>query len=176
VALTTIAWLGYKALGGVWNKGDKKPKDGDPEHGEIQFDDYKIGKNWTHSAALESMMVAADAHRAYEAAGGGVRGTGAALYRSVTDLLNDLPFVQGPKKLIEGLESQKAAERFVGNDMIGGLVPPDVRKYAKAQDTKPGAKEPTRRYPQGIIDYAKMNVPGLREQVSIHRKPKEPRP
>jgi len=155
----------------MYHRGEKH-KEGKPEHGEIKFgEDVTIGREWTHSPLMETLMVAADARRAYEAAGSGfsgaAKGVGAAAAVTVRDVLNDLPFMQGPRNLLESVQSEQKMEAFAGN-ALGSLVPPDVRKYAQAQDveTLPSGKTVhVERKAPGALDKLMKNIPGQRQKL-----------
>lgn len=167
VALGIIGWMGANALGGMYHRGQKTPQ-GQPQFGEIKFgEDVTLGRQWTHTPALETLMVAADAHRAYDAAGGGMKGATAAVYKSVADVLSDLPFMRNLKDIPEALESEGRAKAFAGN-VAASLIPPDVRKYAQEHDTKTlpdGRVVHVDRKATEIPDYVKRNLPGYRETL-----------
>jgi polyhydroxyalkanoate synthesis regulator phasin len=162
-ALLAIGYMGAGGMqaAGYYQQGDNKKK-GLPEAGSLEVGDTHIPKNLVHNPALEMLQIGGMVRRI--AGDGGT--TGESVHAVGGGLVDEIPFLNEPVRIVQGLRTAKSTSVFFGQQAAGALTPPDLRRYAKASDP-----EATRK-PQNFLDALKVGIPGLREDVPTKNPPR----
>jgi hypothetical protein len=130
-------------------------EEGDPKWGEIKIGDVKIPKYLLHAPAFLVMQAGATARKLMEE-GGGPTKSALSVARGLT---SEIPFVNEMGIIDDLLSGEWEGRRARGNLLAGSIVPQGVKNIAQWTDPE------EKRKPQTELDYVKMGIPWLREQV-----------
>jgi len=180
-ALVAAGWLLPQLFGGYYD-GKKR------ENGELQPNEVMItpfGKNivlphWaTHNMLFMLPQIGATMRHAMDAnaAKSGGRGmnsllakrketnpVGKGLLDVFNGVLEQVPIINEAGNILEASTNADKANQFIKAYLSSFFTPQIVKEYAKGRDN-------VKRDPQSLVDYFKMDWPGLRETV----KPKTPK-
>lgn len=142
-------------LGGFY-QGREKRKPGEVQWGQARVAGVTIPRWLLHAPAFIVMQAGATAHRVLYGKGGDYEKAGLAVAKGMT---HEIPFMAElgviDNSLADGYEGSKARGRLLS----GSTIPFGLQNIAEWTDPK------ERRYPRSELDYVKMGVPGLREEV-----------
>jgi hypothetical protein len=180
-ALVAVGWFLPQLFGGYYD-GKKR------ENGELQPNEVMItpfGKNivlphWaTHNMLFMLPQIGATMRHAMDAnaAKSGGQGmnsllaepketnpVGKGLLDVFNGVLEQVPIINEAGNILEASKNADKANQFIKAYLSSFFAPQIVREYAKNRDN-------VKRDPQSLVDYFKMDWPGLRETV----KPKTPK-
>jgi len=104
------------------------------------------------------------------------RGAVGASLATTHALLDEIPFMRELNFIDSALGEGWGSTRAIGQLLQGTVVPQALNNVSQWTDQKDTNGNPIRRYPRTAIDYVKLGIPGLREQVpttparKTHRK------
>lgn len=160
-----LMFMGYNmagSIGGYYQRGDNK-KTLPQKEGEITIGGVTIPKFLTHNPAMEMLQIGATIRRVAEAEAHKKKGAEspmtAGVFAGVKGLLSEVPFIDTPGRLQEGFSTYQNFSKFLGNEVRGAFIPPDVQNVARAMDT---AKQ---RKPKNFTQEIESGLPVLRENV-----------
>ena len=160
-ALMMMGWNMADSIGGYYQRGDNK-KTLPQKEGEITIGGVTIPKFLTHNPAMEMLHIGATMRRVYEEESrrkGETNPTTAALFAASKGLLSEVPFIDTPGRLQQGFENYKTFSKFLGNEVRGAFIPPDVQTIARKMD------DDKKRVPHNFTQEIESGVPGLRPLV-----------
>jgi hypothetical protein len=168
-----LGWMAYENMGGMYREGHKPPNK-DLGYGDMQIGDTEVNHHWTHSPFVGVIQAGALAHYAFDedrAKEGSVLGsTLDGAFQATGALVNDLPFIEGPKTLLEATEGGRRTEKFFGTS-ARQFIPGAVQWTARQMDSD-AEGHPNPRKPQNFTDELKVGIPGLREEVPEKTPPR----
>lgn len=141
LALMALGYFGYKSIGGYYvsaqdeesRRAGKKPM-----AGQTQMFGVTIPSPLVHNPAFEVMQGMATFHHALDYYHG-KKGADSLLDPALTTIrgsLEHIPFYEEPARAFRGLESGQKATDFIGNELRGAIIPPDVQRLARIQDQR----------------------------------------
>ena len=165
--LGAIGWFGYKNIGSFYQEGDNK-RTNIPKEGSV----FGVPKWMVDTPAGMLLIIGATMHRIQDgipkkSGYGNIKGTGTvgdALLSTVKGVAEDIPFFSEPGYLAPYFRNTDTLERGAGRELSSSLLPPDLRKIAKALDNN------KKRAPQNFIQAIETNIPWLREKVPEKRQ------
>lgn len=167
-----IVALGYylaDEIGGYYDRHLKR-HGADVQPGDIKTPAGTIPKFLNHYQLAEMLHFGATIRRIEESTQRNAqtkkkepKGLGEGLLGAGKGLVGQVPFFDEPGRLANAAENTKTLGNFLGGEVRGALIPPDVQRLAKMLDDQQALK----RRPQGFVDQLKSGIPGLREQVPL---------
>jgi hypothetical protein len=179
LGLMAIGWNAYEHFGGLYQEGKKPPAGMDWQDTEING--HTVSHHWTHSPFWGMMQAAATAHHVIDADFAAIQKKQQKWDAKVADyetpkgsrpvppsdmlrymdgiraaagsIIGDLPFVQGPEKLLQAVKGKTTAQKFFG-ESARQFIPGAIQYAAKEMDDN------TKRYPQSFGDELRMGIPG----------------
>ena len=142
-----------------------KRDDGDLKEGELEIFGVKIPKWATHHPLIEVMQFGSTVRRylnAQEKAGEEKTPVMNTL-KATGHLVGEVPFLSVSKDVTEAMEGDYKAVNFVGALASSIVVPPDVKRIAKATDKQDG--ETVKRRTTTILEKIQEGIPGLRNKL-----------
>lgn len=169
MALVALGYFLADDLGGYYQRHDKRKKT-DVQPGEIRTPVGTIPKAAGHYQAAEMLQFGATIRRIAEvmkkdpATGKKMRqGEWEGLYGASKGLVGQVPFFDEPGRLSDAAENTKTMDNFLGSEVRGALIPPDVQRLAKMLDDQQALK----RRPRGFVEQIESGIPGLRQNVPL---------
>lgn len=178
-----LGYIGYKNLGATYQEG-RKPEKGEIKPGAARIFGHNIPANLLHYPALNAMQLGAEMHRTAEEklrkGDSDVQGLGAGTLAAAWGLGEEVPFVEGPRRLFSGLSNRYTRQQTIGNEIKSIAVPGTVQWLAQVLDERReeppknafdrvmGA--PARLAPKTIGQAIKTGIPGLRQSVPEAKK------
>jgi hypothetical protein len=160
-AMIATGMLLHKSLGGFYQQGEKRKKN-EPAPHEIKIGDTTLPQAISHHPYIELMQVGATFMEVLDSRiKGKPVGWGIATVRTITGLLDALPFVRTSKDL-ESL--RRDPEKFFRETAENILVPQLSQQIAKATDTDVQGK-PVKRQSDTIGEQLESGVPVLRKDL-----------
>lgn len=167
-----IVALGYYLADEIGGYYDRHLKRGhaDVQPGDIKTPAGTIPKFLNHYQLAEMLHFGATIRRIEESTQRNPdtkkrepKGLKEGIYGAAKGLVGQVPFFDEPGRLADAAQNTKTVGNFLGSEVRGALIPPDVQRLAKMLDDQQALK----RRPKGFIDQIKSGIPGLREQVPL---------
>ena len=98
------------------------------------------------------------------------QGVVASSWKTLRAVADEIPFIKETSAIDSMLSEGWRATRALGATIAGMTVPTLVQNVAQWTDEKDSNGDPVRRYPRTLLDYVKLSIPGLREQVPDYPK------
>lgn len=165
LALFALGFFNPKAVGGYYMPG-KQPGDDDPEYGGLKIGGVNIWRMFLHNPALECLQFGATFRHMIDSRvnrkSDETHTTGEALTTAIGGLMEEIPFVNEAKRLVEaGRDPDKS---LIGED-LKSAVPGIVQQAARLTDRKGMDDKPVIRHPKGWAETVETGIPGLRQNV-----------
>jgi hypothetical protein len=161
-ALLAMGYFSAHQIGGYYQPGEQRGKD-DPEAGGMKVWGVNVPKYLVHNPALEMLQIGATIRHIADSKKKGEGTIGAGVFAGAKGMVGEVPFFDAPMRVAEGLKTADSARQYLGENVRDALIPPDLQRYAKANDPEQVFK----RKPDGFLDAIKTGIPGLREQVPL---------
>jgi hypothetical protein len=183
LALLYLGYMGYKSVGGVYEQG-KKRQPGDVKPDAVRIFGEDIPGNLLHHPSINTIQLGATIHRTAEdklrRKDPDAQGITAGVMAASWGLAEEVPFIQGPSRLFQGLKSPYTRQQTVGNEVGSVAIPQAVAWLAQVLDQRretPPANlyqrvtgPPARLKPANVLESLKTRIPGLRQQVPLNPK------
>jgi hypothetical protein len=183
LAALYLGYMGYQSVGGVYEQGKKRSL-GDVKPAAARLFDVDIPGNLLHHPIINSIQLGATVHRTAEdklrRKDPDAQGIPAGVLAASWGLAEEVPFIQGPSRLFQGIKSPYTRQQTLGNEIGSVVIPQAVTYLAKVLDqrreTPPNnlyqrlTGPPARLKPSNIVESLKTRIPGLRQQVPLNPK------
>ena len=167
-AFLLLGYLNPNSVGGYYSGNRKR---GDLEAGDLVVNGIHMPHWMLHTPMLEAIQFGATIRRARDKAGRSYRQrdlnnlTG--VPQAVVGMASQVPFLSGTRPLVNAASGLSKGdwgnfEKYVYGQ-TATLLPQNMKEIAQLTDRKDG--KPVKRTPKEFVDYFKMYVPGLRQQV-----------
>jgi hypothetical protein len=156
-------------FGGYYQKGDKR-KTSDVKAGHVRLAGIDLPVWATHAPAWEALQIGATIRRVKEQkVKGKEKGIAEGLWAANLGLLEEVPFVDQPMRMVHAVASSKERSKYIGEILKGTFVPGGVSQSAKWADTD-AYGNPIQRKPETVLQHVEAGIPGLRENVPKRNK------
>jgi hypothetical protein len=183
MAALYLGYMGYQSVGGVYEQG-KKRKAGDVKPDAARMFGVDIPGNLLHAPVLNTIQLGATIHRTAEdklrRKDADVQGITAGVLAASWGLAEQVPFIQGPSRLFQGLKSPYTRQQTIGSEVGSVAIPQAVAWVAQVLDQRretPPANlyqritgPPARLKPRNIGESLETRIPGLRQNVPVNPK------
>jgi hypothetical protein len=183
LALLYLGYMGYKSVGGVYEQG-KKRQPGDVKPDAVRIFGEDIPGNLLHHPSINTIQLGATIHRTAEdklrRKDPDAQGITAGVMAASWGLAEEVPFIQGPSRLFQGLKSPYTRQQTVGNEVGSIAIPQAVTWLAQVLDERRETPPtnfyqrvtgpPARLKPANVLESLKTRIPGLRQQVPLNPK------
>jgi hypothetical protein len=183
MAALYLGYMGYQSIGGVYEQG-KKRKAGDVKPDAARMFGVDIPGNLLHAPVLNTIQLGATVHRTAEdklrRKDADVQGIPAGVMAASWGLAEEVPFIQGPSRLFQGLKSPYTRQQTIGSEVGSVAIPQAVAWVAQVLDqrreTPPDnlyqriTGPPARLKPRNIGESLETRIPGLRQNVPVNPK------
>jgi len=165
LALLAIGYYNHEDIGGYYQPGERR-KAGDVKWGGIRIGGVELPHWFLHIPALEVLQLGSTIHRVQNSYAEKLKGGGllAGAIAATKGVISNIPFLEEPSRLAKGLKDTESMAKAGAELATSMVVPPDVGKLARATDTDETGEE-IKRKPATAADVAKLQIPGLREEV-----------
>lgn len=154
-----------RIFGGYYQPGDKRGQE-DAKFGRIRIAGHVLPHYLSHFMILEPAQFGSTimrVARSMRKKGGEQKGYTEGMFQAALAQVNNAPVVGSTLHFEQ--DSKQGGGAQVVNNIVANAVPGLVRNAAEDFDAHDEEGEPVKRKPVSISDAAKMNIPGLRQQV-----------
>lgn len=152
--IMALGYLNPNAIGGYYQQGDNKDL-GKVKAGDMKVWGVTVPKFLIHNPAMEMLQLGATIRRVTDKK----QSAGEGVFAAAKGLALDVPFFDTPGRIGEGLKNYSTAGKFLGNEVRGAFIPPDVQNIARMQDGDRVRK------PKNFTQAIESGIPGLRQNV-----------
>lgn len=150
------------SFGGFYEpRGDRQP--GDLAVGEAQVMGITIPWWLLHGPPFLVMQAGATARKLMDKE----KGAAASGHAVIRGIAEEIPFIKETTAIDSMLGETHEASKAIGDLARSTVVPQAVQNVARWTTEKDSYGHPVLRKPENLLDYIKLGIPGLREQVPL---------
>lgn len=173
--ILAFGYMNADNIGGYYQKGENRETE-DVKAGEIKIMGKHIPHWLLHSPLFEVMMMGATIKRIQDKElmkGENISWTAGlkeGLFASVLGLGEQIPQTSPIQGIYRASQNTEGSNKYVGEIAARMIIPQIVKDVAKWTDVETPEGEGVKRSPKTFLDNFKVNIPGLRGNVTMNTK------